>query len=152
MCAHIDLSWRSEPGSYMLLLRLDRPASIGVGRFGCVSFAPGRYVYTGSALGPGGVAARLGRHLRPEKPCHWHIDYLTAVLAVTGATVSYGSERLECAWSRALHALPGAAAPIRGFGSSDCRSGCAAHLWRLPDALRLTWIEEELTKCPIQAI
>jgi Uri superfamily endonuclease len=41
-------------------------------------------------------------------------------------------ESLECVWSQALAALPGATIPVRGLGSSDCRSGCGAHLVQLP--------------------
>lgn len=144
--------WRSEPGSYLLLLQLDASITVNVGRLGRAKFQPGRYVYLGSALGPGGVAARLSRHLRPEKRMRWHIDYLTPVAPVTGAAGVYGMDRRECTWSHAVEAVPGASAPVRGFGSSDCRNGCTAHLWRLPDALPLAWIEEELTRCPIQAI
>ncbi len=153
-------AWRSEPGSYVLLLELDAAVAVQVGRLGCATFEPGQYVYFGSALGPGGVAARLGRHIaheepggaRPERRVHWHIDYLRPAAGVIGAGAVYGADRLECVWSRTLGALIGAAAPLKGFGSSDCRSGCQAHLWRLPDGLPLTWIEGELTKCPIQMI
>ena len=40
--------------------------------------APGCYVYAGSARGPGGIRARVRRHLRPDKTPHWHIDQVTA--------------------------------------------------------------------------
>ena len=39
-----------------------------------------------------------------------------------------GGIPLECVWSQALLELPGASAPVRGFGASDCHSGCEAHL------------------------
>jgi Uri superfamily endonuclease len=29
--------------------------------------------------------------------------------------------------------MKGVTAPVPGFGSSDCRAGCKAHLYRLPD-------------------
>ncbi len=144
--------WRSEPGSYVLVLDLPAGTVLDVGRLGRVVIEQGRYVYLGSALGPGGVAARLNRHLRPDKRRHWHIDYLAAVAPVVAAAGVYGPERRECAWSHTLRALAGASAPIFGFGSSDCRSGCGAHLWRLPDGLPLFWIEDALTQCPIQLI
>jgi hypothetical protein len=41
---------------------------------------------------------------------------------------SVGSMPLECGWSQALLALPGACVPAAGFGASDCCSGCPAHL------------------------
>jgi Uri superfamily endonuclease len=149
-----DLSngFRSEAGSYVLLLDLAGQVRLEVGRLGCVSFESGRYAYFGSALGSGGVAARVRRHLRAGKAVHWHIDYLTAVAPIAGVAIAYGAEQCECAWSHALQALQPASTPVRGFGSSDCRRGCPAHLWRLPDALPLLWFEDELTRCPIQAI
>jgi Uri superfamily endonuclease len=49
---------------------------------------------------------------------------------------------LECAWSRALAALPGAMMPVRGLGASDCRSGCAAHLIGLPPKVNVQSVLE----------
>lgn len=43
-----------------------------------------------------------------------------------------GDGRLECRWVGALVALPGAVAPVKGFGASDCARGCPAHLVLLP--------------------
>ncbi len=147
-----SVEWRSEPGSYILLLDLAEPVLLSVGRLGCRQFDAGRYVYVGSALGSGGVAARLNRHLRNEKRTHWHIDYLAGDARITGVAAAYGADRRECAWAQRLAALEGATTPAAGFGSTDCRAGCRAHLLRLPDALPLSWIEDELTQCPIQAI
>lgn len=62
----------------MLLLRLPRPATIGVGRLGSFQLAAGWYAYIGSAHGPGGLVARTSRHLRSPKPLRWHVDYLRA--------------------------------------------------------------------------
>lgn len=146
------VAWRSEPGSYLLLLTLAAPASIDVGALGSCVFPAGCYAYVGSALGSGGVAARLNRHLRSAKRTHWHIDYLTHTAPAWGVSAEYGRDRRECAWASTLSALPGAGTPVPGFGSSDCRSGCPAHLVRLPDDLTLSWIENELTRCPIQMI
>ena len=139
-------------GSYLLVLRVAQRLELEVGRLGWRSFPAGRYVYTGSALGPGGVPARVARHLRAGKPSKWHIDYLDAVAPIIAVSAAYGTLRGECEWSRRLAALPGCQAPVSGFGSSDCRAGCAAHLWRLPDELPLSWLETELTQCPILAI
>ncbi|MCP3952032.1 MAG: GIY-YIG nuclease family protein, partial [Desulfobacterales bacterium] len=72
----IGENFGKEAGTYALVMRLARPRTIPVGRLGPVIFKPGHYVYTGSALGPGGLAARIGRHLKPSKKFHWHIDYL----------------------------------------------------------------------------
>jgi len=109
-----------------------------------VTLAAGLYVYVGSAHGPGGLRARVGRHLRREKPHHWHVDHLTAVLPVVHVVVSDSAAALECAWAQRLSALGGASVPVLGFGSSDCRNRCPAHLIRLPSDLAVPAIEEIL--------
>jgi Uri superfamily endonuclease len=118
------------PGTYAVLLRLDSPATLQIGKLGEYEFAEGLYAYIGSARGPGGLRARLSRHHRAAKTLHWHIDYLTAHATITATWWHVSSERLECAWARSLAALPDVTAPIPGFGSSDC--GCASHLFALP--------------------
>jgi len=101
------------------------PVTLRIGRLGTHEFPAGYYAYAGSALGPGGLAARVGRHLRREKRLHWHIDYLLEAAEVVDVRVEPGSERRECEWARRLLAAGGAVvAP--GFGASDCR--CATHL------------------------
>ncbi|GAB4475858.1 MAG: hypothetical protein Kow00124_17380 [Anaerolineae bacterium] len=121
------------PGSYVLILRLGVPRQITVGRLGAFRLEPGYYLYSGSALGPGGLRARVGRHLRADKQPHWHIDVLTAAADITGVWISPGTQRLECAQAHSLAALPGINEPIPGFGASDC--GCRTHLFRLADDL-----------------
>lgn len=115
-------------GTYALRFHLDQPLSLVVGRLGARTLPLADLIYVGSALGSGGLAARLNRHSCPNKPAHWHIDYLTTVLTPTIWRIDASGARLECAWVRELLALPGAWAPIPGFGSSDCREGCPAHL------------------------
>jgi Uri superfamily endonuclease len=122
-----------------LFLWLDRAAVVSVGRLGKKELPAGKYAYLGSAMGPGGLRARLGRHLRGEGKPHWHIDALRRVAlvqAVCYLTVPWVTveQRLECLWGQALAGLPGAAVPIPGFGASDCRLGCPAHLVALPSA------------------
>ena len=65
-----------QPGTYVLILRVFRPASVRVGRLGRFHFPAGWYAYVGSARGPGGLAARISRHLRSPKPSRWHVDHL----------------------------------------------------------------------------
>jgi Uri superfamily endonuclease len=108
----------------------------------------GAYIYAGSALGPGGIEARIKRHLRLfysnatdhnsiktmaksnkntiNRGYHWHIDQLLRI-ATTFTTIYAGSEcRTECLLTRYLkgHNLQ----VIVGFGSTDCSSGCGGHL------------------------
>ncbi|MGQ9491759.1 MAG: DUF123 domain-containing protein [Anaerolineae bacterium] len=127
--------WPAAPGTYALILEAREPHIVWAGRLGWLQVTPGRYLYVGSALGPGGLRARLQRHFRPQKRLHWHIDALTAVLPIVRVITAPGQERLECTWARRIAALPGVTVPWPGFGSSDCRAGCRAHLLRLPDHL-----------------
>lgn len=120
----------AAPGSYLLLLDLDTTARLTVGRLGTFEFPAGRYAYAGSARGPGGLRARVARHIRAEKRLHWHIDYLAARAPIVAVWYVESGKRLECLWAARLSDLPGASLPVDGFGSSDCR--CQSHLIRLP--------------------
>lgn len=137
-------------GTYALLLQLEEPREITVGRLGRFVFPAGYYLYVGSALGPGGLEARLARHLarshtsriplqlerrdrgvrpgdlRGKKRLRWHIDYLLECARLIEVWSVPSGERLECLWARAARELPGAQIPVPGFGASDCR--CPAHL------------------------
>jgi Uri superfamily endonuclease len=119
----------ARPGTYALLLGLQEPAELEVGRLGAIRFDSPFYLYFGSAFGPGGLKARLGRHLRPERRLHWHIDYLRQVTEILGVWHTNDTARLECTWARAASALRGASLVPR-FGSSDCH--CRSHLLAFP--------------------
>jgi hemerythrin-like domain-containing protein/Uri superfamily endonuclease len=122
---------RDGPGTYGLVLSLREPATVTVGRLGRFDFPAGTYVYCGSALG--GLRARVARHLRTDKPLRWHVDYLRPFAEVVDVWVRESPERLECALAATLAARPGAALPVPGFGSSDCR--CRSHLVHFPTIL-----------------
>jgi len=121
-------------GAYVLAIRLDRPVEIRARSLAAASLLPGWYAYAGSARGPGGLAARIRRHLRTDKTLRWHIDRLTIAAAEIEALAFPGDN--ECALLARLLETPGAAVPLPGFGSSDCRA-CPAHLVAL--AGRLGW-------------
>lgn len=111
-------------GSYLLLLKVTLPAKVKVGKLGELSIKPGFYVYSGSAFGPGGLGARVGRHLRRDKKLRWHIDYLRQW--VDDVVAYYQPDaRSECLFASELK-LAGGAIPMKGFGSSDCK--CESHL------------------------
>jgi len=114
------------PGTYALVLRFSKRLKILVGRLGKLEVQPGCYVYVGSALGPGGLAARVGRHCRREKRLRWHVDYLRAAAHLDEVWYATGKSRRECRWGRVLRTMPGASVPMPGFGASDC--GCPSHL------------------------
>lgn len=116
------------PGTYALLLRADKAEELEVGALGEMTVRPGAYVYVGSAFGPGGLRARVGRHARGDGALHWHVDYLRAATALEAVWYTHDAERRECTWAAVLRALPGASVPLDGFGASDCN--CPAHLVR----------------------
>ena len=117
-----------KPGAYGFATRLSEPLALEIGKFDRVNLPKGIYFYGGSAYGPGGLKARLGRHIRPKSKLHWHIDHVTG----TGKMIAAGVviDGSECEMVDAALTLPGALIPLPGFGSSDCRH-CASHLVKL---------------------
>ena len=122
---------KSVPGTYALIFASSVSRDIRVGRRGSVRIQPGFYVYVGSAFGPGGVRARVGRHFRKSKCKHWHIDYLRAAVDPVCVWCSYAHDRLEHDWARAFSELDGVSG-IKRFGCSDCR--CDSHLFAMSKA------------------
>ena len=116
----------NSPGTYTLVLRLEYPESIEIGRLGIFEFPAGWYVYVGSAHGSGGLAARIGRHLRDSKVSHWHIDHLRPQDRATEVWYTLGLQKWECEWATAFTQSPGSRIPASRFGASDC--ACPAHL------------------------
>ena len=118
-----------QPGAYVLLIRLEDEFEGQVGRLGDIALSAGEYLYFGSARGPGGMAARIKRHIRSDKKPHWHVDRLTlAGRVVEFLAVPNGH---ECDLREMAMALENLVVPVSGFGSSDCRR-CQAHLWAIP--------------------
>ena len=136
----------SEPtkGTYALVLRLEGRKEIEVGKLGTFTFPAGYYLYVGSALGPGGLEARLAHHRRCDKKLRWHIDYLLEHGQLVEVWSAASTDKLECVWAQAARHLPGAEMPVPGFGSSDCR--CPSHLIHLA---RKPMYEELTAKLPI---
>ncbi len=118
----------AAPGAYLLLVRLAMPLSLRIRTLPPVVLAAGRYVYAGSARGPGGIRARVGRHLRRGKRPHWHVDHRTEAAAGLQAIAVPGGN--ECALIGALLAVGDCEVALAGFGSTDCRA-CPGHLLRL---------------------
>lgn len=118
---------KNAVGTYMLVIHFDKKMNISVGRFGVLSFRRGYYLYVGSAFGPGGLCARIGRHLRHTKRHHWHIDYLASKETIADVWFSSHKIRHECSWADRLRAISDLKCPVTGFGSSDC--SCPSHFF-----------------------
>lgn len=124
----------SELGAYVLFVSLSRPLAPAMPRRPESRLAPGCYAYCGSAWGPGGLRARIGRHLRRDKAPRWHVDRLTAAGRVLDVLAVPGGR--ECDLRARLERLEGVTLPLPGFGSSDCRN-CRSHLLELPQGFDL---------------
>ena len=116
----------SDPGTYALGLFLDSQQSCRIGALGIHHLSQGLYVYVGSAWGPGGLAARLNRHLLGNGKLRWHIDYVRQIALPTAIWYAPHTHT-ECTWAQVLHHTSSASIPVPGFGASDCR--CATHLY-----------------------
>lgn len=117
-------------GVYALVLEIPRGKKLSIGRRR-FEIPQGTCVYCGSARGPGGVEARVARHLRLFSGGraireHWHIDRLLVIASSVTVVSAYFGESMECTLAKALesHGM----IPVTGFGNTDCRSGCRSHL------------------------
>lgn len=118
----------ARPGTYVLVLEAPDHGRIQVGSLGRLTLDGGWLCYVGSAMGPGGLRARVSRHLTGARKLHWHVDYLLREAKVAEVWHAQGEEKREDAWAEALRTSAGAGIPLAGFGSSDC--GCPGHLIR----------------------
>ncbi len=133
----------NQPGAYALLIKLSRRLNLPIARLHRPTLASGLYVYCGSARGPGGLAARVGRHLRRDKAIRWHVDHLTRagrVLDVLCFPQAPGAScepsQSECDIAQRYLQLPGVSMPVALLGSSDCRT-CRSHLLLVPTNFKL---------------
>lgn len=114
-----------DQGSYLLLGYLPEERLVPVGGLGEKRFAPGFYIYVGSAMRS--LTQRIRRHLRKRKKDHWHIDFLLPFLRDIRILPIRSSERLECRIAQELERI---AEGIPHFGASDC--SCPSHLFYMP--------------------
>jgi Uri superfamily endonuclease len=117
-------------GAYALLIETGRAVDVPIGKARRITLEPGLYVYAGSAYGPGGIDARVARHLRRDKKRHWHVDDLTAAADRTRAFGLVGGS--ECDIITRLTQRSDFSVAAAGFGNSDCRA-CPSHLLRSLD-------------------
>ncbi len=122
----IDSLPEEAKGSYVLIGYLNKERNIIVGKLGKFRFQAGYYAYSGSAFGPGGLSARVGRHLKKRKISRWHIDYLRKHLEVRAIWFTLNEDHLECTFTKSLLDNCKMKEIIRKFGSSDCK--CISHL------------------------
>lgn len=115
----------AEKGEYILTLELKRRAKVDYLSYKNFRLERGFYYYFGSARGPGGLAARVSRHLKKDAVIHWHIDKLKARARVADICLLPGTEKNECRLAAYFGKMSGSQI-IPKFGCSDC--GCPSHL------------------------
>jgi len=127
-----------DAGVYRIWLELSARVTRKIGALGYVSLPPGWYVYTGRAARA--LVARVRRHLRRAKRAHWHIDFLLAAPTCRVRRVVLASRCAadECRVHQAMGRMVRSVVP--GFGASDCRSGCGAHLACIEPATGTRWL------------
>jgi len=125
---------KTDPGTYALILECAVRAGLRIGRRLRMDTEPGYYIYVGSAFGPGGVRARVSRHLQRKKAKRWHIDFLRESVTFREVWFTHAPEHLEHVWARIFQDMAGVF-PVEGFGSTDCK--CRSHLFRTPERLDL---------------
>ncbi len=118
-------------GTYILILNASSSFRVLIGRLGIFEGKPGVYLYVGSAFGPGGIKARLGRHAGLSRRHHWHIDYLRREVTLSQVWYTHDPERREHLWAGIWRMWPQSQVLMPGFGSSDC--SCLTHLFHLPE-------------------
>lgn len=121
----------TAPGAYLILIQLTDSVSLPIPTLPINELPAGHYLYAGSARGPGGLRARIGRHLRRGKRLHWHVDHLTeTAMSLLAFPIP---DRDECMLVRSLRDSGYYHPPAPGFGSSDCRN-CTSHLLEAHEA------------------
>ena len=131
----------ADRGGYILILELEQPTRLAIGKLGELDFAAGYYCYVGSAMK--NLKARMARHHRKRKNLHWHVDYLREASRFVSCLPVRSAEPIECDLARALDGM--ADGRIPGFGCSDC--SCPTHLFRfgvnpLENPLFARWLTE----------
>lgn len=125
-CSSIPVSCR---GVYILLLRVERGENVRVGSLGDLWFEEGVYAYIGSGKGPGGVRARLCRHIHGCGRKRWHIDYLRTIATPIGYSTCCDPARSE---PDLYSIMESCLKPVhKGFGSSDDQRAYS-HLFHCP--------------------
>jgi len=120
------LNLPEKKGTYCIVFRFNSFsfATRGRKRF---SLKEGLYVYVGSAFGTGGLRGRILRHLKKDKPKHWHFDFITTHPSFEPLEIwLFEEQKVEC---KVASLIGETAEPVNGFGSTDC--SCSSHLFKV---------------------
>lgn len=120
------------PGTYVVVMRLNKPVVLRIGRLETFWLPDGYLLYVGSAFGAGGVRSRTTRHRSANVPKMWNLDHIKAVARPVEVWWTHSVVKVECRWAMALAELPGYRCPAPGCGSNDCKT-CPAHFYHRSD-------------------
>jgi hypothetical protein len=78
MTKEIRFCWNADeapslPGAYAMAIELTDEVAVTLSGRSPIVLPAGRYLYCGSANGPGGLKARLSRHMRRGKSVRWRV-------------------------------------------------------------------------------
>lgn len=128
----------------MVIGRLEDDIQLTSGPFSGYELLRGRYGYSGSACGPGGLLSRISRHLNPDTKKFWHFDHLKASLNFEEILFLPNALSQECEIIKEIQKMEEAIFPILKFGASDCHQKCPAHLIRFPLSINIGSIFQKL--------
>lgn len=113
---------------YFLKIKIKKQIKVKIGKLGVIDFPEGIYFYSGS--GGKNPDKRVKRHLSKNKKLFWHIDYLlkNKFVSIEYYRIFTDTVTSECTLNKRLKRVLNGKFIIKGFGSSDCRQKCAAHL------------------------
>jgi Uri superfamily endonuclease len=117
----------SNSGVYQIRINVCNTCPIILGHLGNLTFPRGQYVYTGRAKT--NLEQRIERHKKRDKKCFWHIDYLLMDVNVLLEDIAIISDNYgdECSENKKLLGV-NTLIIAEGFGASDCKNNCGAHL------------------------
>jgi len=121
----------SSKGTYALIFELTNDVKLSIRTLGERTLSKGIYVYVGSARGPGGLKARIKRHLAKTKKLKWHIDYITSTNHFKARAIVYALTNQDVEHTIASILEKQLAIPIQRFGSTDKPS--RSHLFKCTD-------------------
>lgn len=131
-----------EKGTYVLVLQVAQLKRMEIGQLGTFDIRPGFYAYVGSALGAGGLRARIMHHLEAVAAPHWHIDYLMGFAVPLEVWYAVSDRRLERSWVELLESR--FRCPIPQFGSSDYHRSRSSHLFFAKRRPAFRWFEQRI--------
>jgi Uri superfamily endonuclease len=136
-------------GAYVLIIEIKELTKVKLQSLGDLAFESGIWIYVGSAMGNGSTSLenRLKRHFRSEKTVYWHIDHLLD--RGVNLQKAYWTESIthsECDIAQELESEGSFTAGPRRYGSSDCKRGCRAHIFRFNSDANIEDVIESVFK------